>query len=72
MEYFNLVSILSQSVVQNLPKNLLSRSEMMEVGNPKCTQIWLKNSSVASHLEIVFLQGVRTHILLKRSTTTNK
>jgi hypothetical protein len=42
---------------------MLSQSNMMDVGNLKCTQTWLKNSSTASHPKIVFLQGMSTHFV---------
>jgi hypothetical protein len=68
---FNLVSI-SQSVVQKALRNLVSLSEMMLLGIPKCTQTCSKNMFVDSCPLMVFLQGIKMHILLNLSTTTNK
>jgi hypothetical protein len=53
-------------------KKLLSRSYMMDLVNPKCTQTWLKNNSVASHPYIIFLHGMSKHIFIKWSTKKNK
>jgi len=45
-----------------MPKNILSQLDMMELGNPKCTQTWLNDSLVSSHPEIIFIYGIKnTH-----------
>lgn len=60
-----------QSIVQNLPKNLLSQWDIMKLNSPKCTHTWVSNSA-ASYPVIVFLQGMGERILLNWSTITNK
>jgi hypothetical protein len=72
VDLFNLVSIFSQSVVQKALRNMVSLSKMMLLGIPKCTQTYSKNMFVSSCPLMVFLQGIRMHILLNLSTTTNR
>ena len=71
VDLFKFVSIFSYNVVQNALRNLVSLSEMMFLGIQKCTQTYPKNKFVASCPLIVFLQGIRTHILLNLWTTMN-
>ena len=66
---FNLVSIFSQSVVQNVLRNVVSPSKMMDLDMPKCTQTYYKNMFLSSCPVMVLLQGIQMHILLNMSTT---
>jgi len=72
LDLLNFVSMFSHNLVQNLLRNLMSLSEMMLLGIPKCTQTCAKNTFTTSCLLMVFLQGIRIHILLNLSTTTNR
>jgi len=72
VDLLNLVSMFSQSVVQKALRNLVSMFEMMLLSIPKCIQTCSKNMFVASCPLLVFLQGIRMHILLNLSTITNK
>jgi hypothetical protein len=46
--------------------------EMILLCIPKCTRTYLKNKFVSSCPLMIFLEGMRMHILLNLSTTTNK
>ena len=71
IDLFNLVKIFSQSVVEGELRNLVSLFKMMLLGIPKCTQTFSNNICVAYCLLVVFFKGMRMHILLNMSTTTN-
>lgn len=72
MIHFNLVSIFSHKVIENLPRNLLSLSKIIELGSPKYTHTSEKNNFAIIYLVIVFLHGIKRHILLNLSKITNK
>jgi hypothetical protein len=72
VDLLNLVSIFSHIVVQNALRNLVSPSKMMLLGIPKCTQTCSMTIFVASCPLMVFLQGMRIHILFNLPTTTNR
>ena len=72
VDLFNLVSIFSHNVVQNVRRNMVSLFEMMILCISNCIQTYSKKMCVASYSLMVFLQGMRMHIFQNLSTTTNK
>lgn len=71
VDLVSLVSISDHRIDQNVPKNLLSRFEMVVYGSPKLTHTHSKKRLTVASMVMLFLQAVNMAILEKRSTTTN-
>ena len=70
MDLVSLVSNIDQRVDQNVLRNLLSRSKMIDYGIPKCTHTRSKKSLVVVYAVIFFLQAAMMAIFENLSTTT--
>jgi hypothetical protein len=70
MDLVILVSSIDQRLEQNVLKNLLSRSEMIDCGIPKCTHTHSKKSLAVAYAVIFFLQAIIMDIFENLSTTT--
>jgi hypothetical protein len=71
VDLVSLVSNIDQRLDQNVLRNLLSRSEMIDCGIPKCTHTRSKKSLAVASDVIFFLQAIIMDIFENRSTTTN-
>ena len=58
VDLVSFVSNIDQRLDQNVLRNLLSRSDMINCGIPKCTHTHLKKSSVMAYVVIFLLQAV--------------
>jgi hypothetical protein len=58
VDLVSLVSNIDQRLDQNVLRNLLSRSEMIDCGIPKCTHTHSKEILVVASAVIVFLQAI--------------
>jgi hypothetical protein len=70
VDLVSLVSNIDQRLDQNVLRNLLSRSDMIDYGIPKCTHTRSKKSLVVDSAVIFFLQAIMMDIFENRSTTT--
>ena len=70
VDLVSLVSNIDQRLDQNVLRNLLSRSEIIDCGIPKCTHTHLKKSLVMAFAMILFLQATIMAIFENLSTTT--
>jgi hypothetical protein len=70
MDLVILVSSIDQRLEQNVLRNLLSRSEMIDCGIPKCTHTHSKKSLAVAYAVIFFLQAIIMDIFENLSTTT--
>ena len=70
MDFVSLVSSIDQRLDQNVLRNRLSRSEMIDCGIPKCTHTRSKKSLAVVSAVIFFLQAIIMAIFENRSTTT--
>ena len=70
MDLVSLVFSIDQRLDQNLLRNRLSRSEMIDCGIPKCTHTRSKKSLVVASAVIFFLQAAIMAIFENLSTTT--
>jgi hypothetical protein len=66
----DLVSSIDQRLDQNVLRNLLSQSEMIDCGIPKCTHTHSKKSLGVASAVIFFLQAIMMVIFKNLSTTT--
>ena len=71
MDLVSLVASIDQRLDQNVLRNLLSRSEMIDYGIQKCTHTHSKKSFTVSSTVILFLQADNIAILENLSMTTN-
>ena len=69
MDLVSLVSNIDQRLDQNVLRNLLSRSEMIDCGIPKCTHTRSKKSLAVASAVIFFLQAIIMDIFNNRSMT---
>ena len=69
MELVSLVSSINQRLDQNVLRNLLSQSEMIDSGIPKCTHTHSKKSITVASAVIFFLQAAIMAIFENLSTT---
>jgi hypothetical protein len=65
-----LVSNIDRRLDKNVLRNLLSRSEMIDCGIPKCTYTRSKKSLAMASAMILFLQAIIMDIFKNLSTTT--
>ena len=70
VDLVSLVSNIDQRLDQNVLRNLLSRSDMIDCGIPKCTHTRSKKSLAMASVVIFFLQTAIMAILENMSTTT--
>ena len=70
MDLVSLVSSIDQRLDQNVLRNRLSRSEMIDYGIPKYTHTHLKKSLVVASTVIFFLQAAIMAIFENLSMTT--
>jgi hypothetical protein len=70
VDLVSLVSKIYQRLDQNVLRNLLSRSEMIDSGIPKCTHTRSKKSLAVASALIFFLQAAIMAIFENLSTTT--
>ena len=56
MDFVSLVSSIDHRLDQNVPRNLLSRSEIIDCGIPTCIHTCSKKSLVVAFAVIFFLQ----------------
>ena len=71
MDFVSLVSSIDHSLDHNVLRNLLSQSEIIDYGIPKCTHTHSKKSLVVDYAVIFFLQDAIMVIFENLSTTTN-
>ena len=57
MDLVRLVSNIDQRLDQNMMRNLLSRSDMIDCGIPKCTHTCSKKSLVVASVVIFFFEA---------------
>jgi hypothetical protein len=69
VELVSLVSNIDQRLDQNVLRNLLSRSEMIDCGIPKCTHTRSKNIVAVASAVIFFLQATIMAIFENLLTT---
>ena len=69
MDLVSLVSSVNQRLDQNVLRNLLSRSDMIDCGIPKCTHTRSKKSLAVAFAVIFFLQAAIMAIFENLSTT---
>ena len=69
VDLVSLVSNIDQRLDQNVLRNLLSRSDMIECGIPKCTHTRSKKSLAVASAVIFFLQAAIMAIFENLSTT---
>jgi hypothetical protein len=72
VDLVSLVSSIDQRLDQNVLRNLLSRSEMIYCGIPKCTHIRSNKSLTVASAMIVFFQAIIMDIFENLSMTTKK
>ena len=72
VDLVSLVSNIGQALDKNVLRNLLSQSEMIDYGIPKCTHTCSKKSLAVASAVIFFLQAAIMVIFENLSTTTNK
>ena len=70
MDLVSLVSNIDQRLDQNVLRNLLSRSDMIDCGIPKCTHTRSKKILAVTSVVIFFLQAAIMAIFENLSTTT--
>jgi hypothetical protein len=70
VDLVSLVSNIDQRLDQNVLRNLLSRSEMIDCEIPKCTHTRSKKSLAVASAVIFFLQAIIMDIFENQSTTT--
>jgi hypothetical protein len=70
VDLVRLVSGIDQRLDQNVPRNLLSRSETIDCGIPKCTHTHSKKILALASTVIFFLQAIIMDIFKNMSTTT--
>ena len=70
MDLVSLVSNIDQRLDQNVLRNLLSQSDMIECGIPKCTHTHSNKSLAVAYAVIFFLQATIMAIFENLSTTT--
>ena len=70
VDLVSLVSSLDQRLDQNVLSNLLSQSEMIDCGIPKCTHTHSKKSLAVAFVVILFLWVAIMAIFKNRSTNT--
>ena len=70
MDLVSLVSNIDQRLDQNVLRNLLSQSDMIDCGIPKCTHNCSKKSLAVASAVIFFLQVAIMAIFENLSTTT--
>ena len=70
MDLVRLVSSIDQRLDQSVLRNLLSQSDMIDCGIPKCTHIRSKKSLAVASAVIFFLQSTIMAIFENLSTTT--
>ena len=70
MDLVSLVSNIDQRLDQNVLRNLLSQSDMIEFGIPTCTHTCSKKILVVASAMIFFLQAAIMAIFENLSTTT--
>ena len=71
MDFVSLVSSIDHKLDQNVLRNLLSQSEIIDCGIPKCTHTRSKKSLAVASAVIFFLQAAIMAIFENLSTTTN-
>ena len=71
MDFVSLVSSIEDRLDQNVLRNLLSWSEIIDYGIPKCTHTHSKKSLAVASTVIFFLQAAIMAIFENLSTTTN-
>jgi len=69
LDLVSLVSSIDQRLDKNVLRNLLSQSEMIECGSPKCTHTHSKKSLAVDFVVILFLQATIMAIFENLSTT---
>ena len=70
MDLVSLVSRIDQRLDQNVLRNLMSQSDMIDYGIPKCTQTLSKNILAVSFAVIFFFEAAIMAIFENLSTTT--
>ena len=70
MDLASFVSNIDQRLDQNVLRNLLSRSDMIECGIPKCTHTRSKKSLAVASAMIFFLQAAIMAMFENLSMTT--
>ena len=70
MDLVSFVSNIDQRLDQNVLRNLLSRSDMIDCGIPKCTHTHSKKSLAVASAVIFFLEAAMMAIFENLSTTT--
>ena len=70
LDVVSMVSNIDRRLDQNVLTNLLSRSEMIDCGIPKCTHTRSKKSLEVAYVVIFFLQATIMAIFENLSTTT--
>src|ERR1700722_5529976 len=70
VDLVSLVSSIDQRLDQNVLRNRLSRSEMIDCGIPKCTHTRSKKSLAVASAVIFFFQAIIMAIFENLSTTT--
>ena len=70
MDLVSLVSNIDQRLDQNVLRNLLLRSDMIDYGIPKCTHTHSKKSLAVASAVIFFLHSAIMAIFENMSTTT--
>ena len=70
VELVSLVSNIDQRLNQNVLRNLLSRSNIIDYGIPKCTHTRSKKSLAVASAVIFFVQAAIMAIFENLSTTT--
>ena len=71
MDFVSLVSSIDHRLDQNVLRNLLSQSEIIDCGIPKCTHTRSKNILAVDSAVIFFLQAAIMAILENLLTTMN-
>ena len=71
MDFVRLVSSIDHRLDQNVLRNLLSQSEIINFGIPKCTHTHSKKSLAVPYVVIFFLQATIMAIFENLSMTTN-
>ena len=72
VDLVSLVYNIDQRLDQNVLRNLLSQSDMIYFGIPKCTHTHSKNSLAVASAVILFLKAVIMAIFENLSTTMKK
>ena len=71
MDFVSLVSRIEHRLDQNVLRNMLSRSEIIDCGIPKCTHTRSKKSLAVASIVIFFLHATIMAIFENLSMTTN-